>query len=107
MLDTQNGLPDNILTVNDVRVSVSGDGTGDEWKGRGYGKKTYLELLKALPSGVELTSSSLLRPDGRRMWEWLVANGVAKGREEYRSPPPGAIGPGEFITQINSLPVSH
>jgi hypothetical protein len=41
------------------------------------------------------------------MWEWLVANGVAKVREDYQPPAEGVTGPGEFITQINSLPAKQ
>lgn len=91
------------ITVVDVRVSTSGEGAGEEWKGKGYGKTMYLELLKAIPPGVEITSSSWLRPDGQRMWDWLITKGLAEERPNYTPPPEGTIGPGRYITRLNQL----
>ncbi len=53
-----------------------------EFRGKGFGKRLYLEGLKALPASYSLVSHSMLSEDGERMWKWLVESGVARERNE-------------------------
>lgn len=50
------------------------------FQGQGYGRRLYLEALKALPPGYGAISHSMLSPDAVKVWEWLVQAGVAKVR---------------------------
>lgn len=45
-------------------------------KRKGFGKSTYLELLKYLDN-TKLRSGAL-NPTTQHIWEWLVGNGIAK-----------------------------
>jgi GNAT superfamily N-acetyltransferase len=67
-----------------------------DFRGRGLGKRLYLEGLKALPLGYGLVSHSIHDPkgDGDRMWKWLVECGVARERSE---PVQGQIGRYETV----------
>lgn len=48
----------------------------ETFQGNGFGKATYIEILKRL-NGVRL-KSSVLNQKSRGMWEWLVRNGIAR-----------------------------
>ncbi len=54
----------------------------DEVQGQGYGRRLYLEALRALPLGYGLICHSNLSDDARSIWEWLVSRGVARRRKE-------------------------
>jgi len=60
-----------------------------EYRGKGFGKRLYLEGLKALPANYGLVSHSMLSEDGERIWTWLVKSGLARKRDE---PAQGQIG---------------
>ncbi len=47
-------------------------------QGQGFGKATYLELLKTLPMETGLKSSDQLSRGSHPMWRWLVEAGVAQ-----------------------------
>ena len=66
------------------------------YRGRGLGKRLYLEGLKALPLGYGLVAHSMHDPTGGgdRMWEWLIERGIARERSE---PVQGQIGKYETI----------
>jgi GNAT superfamily N-acetyltransferase len=49
-------------------------------QGKGYGRRLYLEALKALPPGYGAICHSLLSPDAENVWQWLVAAGIARER---------------------------
>lgn len=49
-------------------------------QGKGYGRRLYLEALKALPPGYSAVCHSLLSPDAEKVWQWLVSLGVAHER---------------------------
>lgn len=93
-LTPENGLQDNTLSVIDVHVP-------ERLRGQGYGKRLYVETLKALPPGVEMTSHSNLKPDGQRMWGWLLEHDLARPRDDFQ--PDGVAG--AYITQLGSLHV--
>lgn len=63
-------------------------------QGQGYGRRLYLEALKALPPGYGAICHSLLSPDAEKVWRWLVAAGVAKERSE---PVSGQLGKYETV----------
>jgi hypothetical protein len=65
-----------------------------EYRGKGYGKRLYLEGLKALPLNYGLASHSLLSEDAERIWTWLVDSGVAKHVDR---PVTGQIGQYETV----------
>ena len=48
----------------------------DEFQRRGFGKATYIEILKGL-NGISL-QSGVLNERSRGIWEWLVRSGVAR-----------------------------
>lgn len=49
----------------------------EDFRGRGYGKSTYLEILKYL-GDIKLKSGSALSRGSLPIWEWLVEKGVAR-----------------------------
>lgn len=63
-------------------------------QGQGYGRRLYLEALKALPSGYGAICHSLLSPDAEKVWQWLIEAGVAKERTE---PVSGQLGKYETV----------
>lgn len=70
-LSADNGLAYNRLTVTNHHIE-------DLYQGQGYDQRLFLELLKTVPPGVELTSHSNLNPyTGQKMWDQMVAAGVA------------------------------
>ena len=48
----------------------------EEFRGKGFGKATYIEVLKSL-NGIQLKSSTL-NEKSRGIWEWLVRNGIPR-----------------------------
>ena len=70
------------LVVTDTSV-IQGE------RGKGYGKRLYLEALKSLPAGFGLISHSMLSADAELIWQWLVDAGVAQERKER---PNGQLG---------------
>jgi len=48
----------------------------EELRGKGYGKATYLELIKKL-ADVKLKSGFQLSRGSSKVWEWLCQNGLA------------------------------
>lgn len=94
-LTPDNGLDNNALTIIDTHI-------GERWRGQGYGQRLYMELLKTLPAGVEITSHSNLLPDGQRMWNRLVNAGLA----EHLGNQGGKEVVGEYRTRLASpLPI--
>ncbi len=63
-------------------------------QGRGYGRRLYLEALKALPLGYGAICHSMLSPDAEKVWKWLIEAGVARERTE---PASGQLGKYETV----------
>lgn len=57
-----------------------------EYKGRGYGRAMYVEVLKALPQGIELECDGSVRPDAYKIWQWLESKGLAERPAELGDP---------------------
>jgi hypothetical protein len=56
-------------------------------KGKGYGRAIYVEILKRLPAGVELTCDGRgVKPDALKVWQWLELNGLAARPEGAAEP---------------------
>lgn len=58
----------------------------DGERGHGYGPATYLSVLKSLPTGVGLRTEGVLSNDGKRVWEGMVAKGVARPSDKGGTP---------------------
>lgn len=65
-----------------------------DMQGQGYGRRLYLEALKALPPDYGAICHSMLSPDAEKVWRWLVEAGVAKERTE---PVGGQLGKYETV----------
>lgn len=50
----------------------------DSYLDQGYGRATYLEILKLLPEGVQLRTEGSLSHDSFKIWQRLVAEGLAE-----------------------------
>lgn len=77
----------NKLVLTDVSIL-------DDVQGQGYGRRLYLEALKALPLGYGAVCHSLLSDDADQVWQWLVGAGVAQVRLEA---PSGQLGRYETV----------
>lgn len=75
------------LILTDVSILSS-------MQGQGYGRRLYLEALKALPLGYGAICHSMLSPDAEKVWQWLVEAGVARERTE---PISGQLGKYETV----------
>ncbi|OGZ68671.1 MAG: hypothetical protein A3D44_04125 [Candidatus Staskawiczbacteria bacterium RIFCSPHIGHO2_02_FULL_42_22] len=53
----------------------------EELRGRGYGKSAYLEIIKLLGS-VKLKSGFGLSRGTKKIWDWLLLNGLARKLDE-------------------------
>ncbi len=51
-------------------------------RNKGYGPATYLAILKSLPVGGGLKTHGVPSPDAIRMWDKLVAKGIARRIED-------------------------
>jgi len=74
------------------KIDITGDGKGQDFRGRGYGKAIYREVLKGLPVGIELTCDSSVSPDALKMWRWLESRGLASRPDGTEEPVPGPKG---------------
>ncbi len=59
----------------------------EDYKGKGYGKAIYMELLKRLPAGIELACDGRgVSPDAYKKWQWLESLGIAARPAELGEP---------------------
>ena len=77
----------NKLVLTDVSIL-------DEVQGQGYGRRLYLEALKALPVGYGAVCHSMLSDDAEKVWQWLIRAGVA---QERRGEPSSQLGRYETV----------
>jgi len=77
------------------RLVMTDSGIIDDYQGKGYGRRLYLEALKSLPLGYGLICHSMLSPvDGEGIWQWLINAGVARERQQT---PSGQLGKYETV----------
>ena len=98
MPDTGESIGDAVFGKDDqtpTKLVMTDASILDTAQGRGYGRRLYLEALKALPLGYGLISHSMLTPvDGEGVWQWLIDAGVAKQRDQA---PSGQLGKYETV----------
>jgi len=66
---------------NEHFASLNSININEKPKGEGYGKSTYLEIIKHL-NGIKLKSGWQLSRGSFKIWEWLVSQGLAKKIKE-------------------------
>lgn len=62
-------------------ASLTAININEKPKGEGYGKSTYLEIIKFL-NEIKLKSGWQLSRGSYKIWEWLVSQGLAKKVKE-------------------------
>jgi len=84
-------------------IDVVGIYNADYLRG-GFGKSTYLELLKLLPMGLELACDQRgVTPDALKIWQWLEAHGLASRPAELGEPAKNTRGTYENLSYRTCL----
>jgi len=84
-------------------VEIYPERQGD-YKGKGYGKAIYMEILKRLPSGFELEcDEGCVKPDAYKIWQWIESRGLAQRPAELGKPVLTKNGRYENLNYITKL----
>jgi hypothetical protein len=60
-------------------ASISGTRVDEAHRGKGYGRSTYVEIIKRLVADkIRLQTGVMLSRGSKPVWDWLVEKGAAR-----------------------------